>query len=638
MRSGNQRKRGPVSDLVGVIALVGQAFAQKSAPAPAADSASAPAASKTAEPTVRVQWLDYRAFPDAGTPLADVSDALNPGPPARTAAGFEPIPWWRSAKGRAQFPARIEDETAMRTAAGEWIEQPIAVYEPLVQTLEIGGEVHGSGTVVVKDGKGGRFTCAVGTGAVAAFGIVAKDLAASFGHRPSPRLTVRLEPAPDGQAAIWARVEAWSELPCPSESALRAEVVAGIDAIFKVWFTRAIDDIGPRKTAFLAKLFDAVTGETLVVPRTTGFSSMYQALLDAAQVETNPTWNAYLDALLRDFFELQLHPDTGLPRNWDAQNDVPDDATPVEIALPLGFLIDVADHGPQPFRERARAAAAKIGDTVLRTGQMPDGTCAASYVPRDAKPNLDVSQLRRLDVPLQLVRLAKLTGESKYAKAAREPLATLEFTNRWAGTWSAIDPGFDDDFGHYGARATEAALASPDEKTFRRFALEGWKHYDPIWREALRCGGNVAADQVRCWKIGVEIARLEPSLRGDMAALLWMAARSHFKGEQYDNGAWGDVTVFDYKPQTTLQVGDLPGAPQNLLAGLASIYVADLGLRNDEIRGMYTAVLRSSVAQYEKEYGFIADRTERKGANPATGSLRMLTGLVEMLRALSQPK
>jgi hypothetical protein len=419
---------------------------------------------------------------------------------------------------------------------------------------------------------------------------------------------------------------------------LRAEIVAEIDAIFTTWFTRAIDDVGPRKTGFLTKMFDAITGETLFVARTTGFSSMYQALLDAMQVEDKSEWHALFARMLQDYLELQLHPDTGLPRNWDATADVPDDTTPVEIALPLGFLIDVAERGPNEFRDRARAAATKIGDTVLRKGQIPDGTCAASYVPRDGTPNLDVSQLRRLDVPLQLVRLSRLTGDAKYAKATREPLATLELTNAWPGTWSAIDPGFDDDFGHYGARATEAALASPDEKLLTRFALEGWKHYDPIWREALRYGGNVAADQVRCWKIGVEMSRLAPELCTDMPSLLHMAARSHFKGEQYDNGAWGDVTVFDYKPQTTLQVGDLPGAPQNLLTGLASIYVADLGLRNDEIRGMYTAVLRSSIAQYKKPYGFIAERAERKGANPATGSLRMLTGLVEMLRALSQPK
>ncbi len=585
-----------------------------------------------------MQWLDYRTQPNESAPIVDPGDHTRSSPDARTSTGIEPIPWWRSAKGRAQLPAG-KDESLLCTAADEWLEQPIALYGPLASTLEITGLMEGGGTVVVADGRGGRFTRPVGGNmANSRFVIEAKDLAAAFGHSPSPRITLRLEHGKDGQAANWSYVEARSELPCPSETDLRDEVVAEIDAIFTTWFTRAIDDIGPRKTGFLAKLFDAVTGETLVVPRTTGFSSMYQALLDATQVEDVPAWHAHLARLLQDYLDLQLHPDTGLPRNWDAQADVPDDTTPVEIALPLGFLIDVADHGPKEFRDRARAAALKIGDTVLRKGQMPDGTCAASYVPRDATPNLDVSQLRRLDVPLQLVRLTRLTGDAKYAKAAREPLATLEFTNRWAGTWSAIDPGFDDDFGHYGARATEAALASPDETTFRRFALEGWKHYDPIWRDALRYGGNVAADQVRCWKIGVEIARLDPNLRTDIASLLWMAARSHFKGEQYDNGAWGDVTVFDYKPQTTLQVGDLPGAPQNLLAGLASIYVGELGLRTDQIRGMYTAVLRSSVAQYKKQYGFIAERAERKGANPATGSLRMLTGLVEMLRALSQPK
>jgi hypothetical protein len=589
------------------------------------------------EPTVRVQWIDHRG-PDGSNPaMGDRTELISSRPGPRTSAGLAPIPWWRSANGREQFVG-VEDPTAMRTAPGEWLEQPIPVYAPLIATFHLQGQVSGNGTVVILDGEGGRFSRVVGQADLHHFEITANEISTGMGRRPSPRLTLRLEPGPNGLASRWSEVEAFSELPCPTEAALRAEVIAQIDDILKTWFERGIDDVGPRKTGFLTKMFDAVTGETLVTSKTTGFHPMYQALLDAVEAEDVPAWHALLERMLTDYFALQMHPDTGLPRNWAAVDDVPDDTTPIEIALPLGFLIDVADHGPQSFRQRARAAATKIGDTVLRKGLLPDGTCAASYVPRDGTPNLDVSQLRRLDVPLQLVRLTTLTGDARYAQAAREPLAMVEFTNRWAGTWDAIDPGFDDDFGHYAARAARAACAMPEETLFRRFALEGWKHYDPIWRDALRYGGNIAADQVRCWKIGVDLAHLDPLMRPDMGPLLWMAARSHFKGEQYDNGAWGDVTVFDYKPQTTLQVGDLPGAPQNLLSGLASIYVDELGLRTDEIRGMYTAVLRSSITQYKKKYGFISDRTERKGPNPASGSLRMMTGLVEMLRALNPPK
>jgi hypothetical protein len=152
----------------------------------------------------------------------------------------------------------------------------------------------------------------------------------------------------------------------------------------------------------------------------------------------------------------------------------------------------------------------------------------------------------------------------------------------------------------------------------------------------LRFGGNVAADQVRCWKIGVDLARLEPDLRPTMGPLLRLAARSHFKGEQYDNGAWGDVTIFDFQPRGGLQVGDFTGAPQNLLTGLATIYVDDLGLRTDEIRAMYTSVLRSTVTHYKRPFGFLVTGKANKGSNTAQGSIRVLSGFVEMLTALSR--
>src|SRR4029079_12255256 len=71
---------------------------------------------------------------------------------------------------------------------------------------------------------------------------------------PTPRLTLTLQGA-------WRSVEATVDLPCPSEAALRAEVIAEIDEIFRTWFERGIDDVGPRRTGFLAKSFDAVTGE-----------------------------------------------------------------------------------------------------------------------------------------------------------------------------------------------------------------------------------------------------------------------------------------------------------------------------------------------------------------------------------------
>jgi hypothetical protein len=40
------------------------------------------------------------------------------------------------------------------------------------------------------------------------------------------------------------------------------------------------------------------------------------------------------------------------------------------------------------------------------------------------------------------------------------------------------------------------------------------------------------------------------------------------------------------------------------------------------------------VKEYKRTYGFLLDRTERQGVNSAAGTLRMLLGLVKMLRRL----
>lgn len=549
---------------------------------------------------------------------------------------LRPVPGWRSSSSKVAISADSK-QRGVRLPAGEWIETPLAAYAPMIDSLSIVVTTDGSGVVTeLRDGAGGVFRVDSSASHSAETKIRAADVRAVLGRDPMPRLTLRLI----GTSDTFVRaVTADVDLPCPSEAELRAEIVAQLKTMFALWFERSLDEVGPRKTNFFVQGIDAITGEKIGTPRLTGFSNLYQGLFDALECEPDPTWRARFDAFLEDFLTLQIQPETGLPRMWDAARDVPDETTPIEIALPFGFLIDVAERGPESVRARARAIATKIGDTVLARGQMPDGTCAPSYVPKDGTPNVNVNQLRRLDVPAQLVRLSKLTGDDRYRIAAREALATLEFTNFWAGTWDGIDPGFDDDFGHYGARAALVAREMPEETGYSRFAREGWKHYAPLWQDALLLGGNVAADQVRCWKIGVDWAHVEPELRGGMRSLLRLAARSHFKGEQYGNGAWGDVTVFNFDPKADgNQVGDFTGAPQNLLHGLALIYVGELGLRSDEVRAMYTAVLRSSIAQYARPYGFLLEREEHKGANSAAGSQRMLTGLVEMLQALSAPR
>ena len=130
------------------------------------------------------------------------------------------------------------------------------------------------------------------------------------------------------------------------------------------------------------------------------------------------------------------------------------------------------------------------------------------------------------------------------------------------------------------------------------------------------------------------MARLEPAEASRVADLLRAAVRSHFKGEQYGNGAWGDVTIFGFDPRADLQVGDFTGVPQNLLAGLAIAYDGELGLRTSELRAMFTTVLRSSVAEYRRPYGFLSTRSEHSGINPGGGALRFAPGLVEMLGKL----
>ena len=173
----------------------------------------------------------------------------------------------------------------------------------------------------------------------------------------------------------------------------------------------------------------------------------------------------------------------------------------------------------------------------------------------------------------------------------------------------------------------------------RRLALSGVEYYLPRWRDGLRLGGNVAADQVRCWEILASVAALEPDLAPRIAPVLRAAARSHFKGEQYDDGTWGDVTVFGFDPKPQLEVGDTLGVPQNLLFGLAVLHDERLASQPGaaslaEVRAMFAAVLRSSRAAYRREYGYLPGRREEPGTNESVASLRLAVGLVEMLERL----
>jgi len=581
-----------------------------------------------AEHTVRVNLLDNGSFAERNESAVD-------------RRGIRPIPWWTSARGMEQ----VDVSFALHTTGTDWAEQPIAAFLPSIESFEV--EVHCRGP--------GRWTLTDGTGRSKS-GVLpktdsllnpdhfridwARSLQWTLGRQPlpMPRLTLRLEAAnPNAPDVAWQSLSVRVDLPCPREADLRAEILALLKKIVAPWIERGVDDLGSRKTGFLCRDLDAVDGKPLSTS-SGGMHPLWSQLLSALQVEDVPEWRAALERFLDDWLALGFDEGTGIPRAWDCEKDEPITDRPAgDLALPLGFLLDVAEQGPERFRERARAAAAKIAATVLSNGVLPDGTIGSSYYPRDGRPNTAVLELRRFDLLAQLARIVEVRADPRFVRASEELRSAFEFSHVWWGTWDRIDPGFDDEFGNYAARAASIALLDPQGKegaAFRALALDGWRHYAPIWRDALRLGGNVAADQVRCWNLLADVAQIDKSQKESIADLLRLAARSHFKGEQYGNGAWGDVTIFRFGPRTGLQVGDYPGAPQNLLNGLATVYSDDLGGKTDEIRAMYTAVLRSSVKEYLRPYGFLLDRTERQGENSARGSLRMLLGLVKMAKAL----
>ena len=272
--------------------------------------------------------------------------------------------------------------------------------------------------------------------------------------------------------------------------------------------------------------------------------------------------------------------------------------------------------------------------TILQRGQLPDGGVAVKYIPADGAPSLQTASIRRLDVAAQLARLSRISGDPRLLDAARDALAQLEFTHFWGGTWSTLDPDFDDSYGNWGARATTMLAAAPDDAMFRRFTEHGFTHFAPMWRDGLRFGGSIAADQTRCWDLLLRYAEIEPALRAELDNLLHCAVRAHFKGEQYGSGAWGDVTFSQFSPRANLNVGDLTGYPSNLVWGLACVYREGSALRNETTRAMFTAVLRSSQELYRRPFGWLLTREQSQGQNFAGGELRMLLGVTEMLKNL----
>lgn len=572
------------------------------------------------------------------------------------------IPWWKVVAGEPRIvelqsgPARSWG--VLETPNGAVVRQPVAASLAALRLrddgtdpgsdgnavgFDVAGQVSGPGVVTLIDGGGGRASVRVRPNDVGQFEIELAEFEAVLGRTAVPRFEIELSNDGSDVPARWSLILARAPF-LDYSGDLRRVLHDELDWIFTLWLERCLDREGPRETSFTCRMLDVVTGATLITVEAVGQPQpLYELMLDAWAIDRDPEWGAALERYVDELLTIGVHPVTGVPRQWDCVRDVPLDRNALEIGKAFHFLIDLAEKGPEPFRERALAAATKLGETVLAKGVLPDGSIAPIYVPEDASPRTDAAPLRRLDVAAELARLAKLTGDRRFTEAAERALAEFEFTNHWPGTWDRIDPGFDDSFGHYGARAVTMLEAFPDDPVFRRVVASGWKVYAPLWRDALRFGGSMAADQVRCWDLLERYTRLEPSARDEFRLTLADAVRAHFKGEQYGNGAWGDVTYFDFDPKVGLSVGDLPGAPANLLWGLGIANRRELALAAVDSNGRtvlgdvparFTAVFLSTREAYKRPFGYLSTQRERSGANPGAGELRVARGLIEMLGTL----
>lgn len=554
--------------------------------------------------------------------------------------GAQQIPWWRTTQGAEQLLRReLEDgtrQTWLWVSSGVSAEQPLAAYAPTAGGIVITARVSGAGRIVVVDGNGRehveRFEVPTGDEATLTIGPLRELEAFADGVRP--RLLVKLAGAKDA-TAYFEFVRADVPLPAPTEEELRAEVVALLEQVISLWAERGLDREGPRATGFACHRWDVITGERLLTVHGRAHP-LFEILGEALESEERADWRELHDAYLGDWLELCFDPVSGLPRSWLTQEDEPFAPRAVEMAGPLALLIDIMESGREPYAGLARERAEKITRLVAERGTLPDGNVAAGYSAVDGTPQLDYISLRRLGLPAELVRFGSVVEGVSYAGLARDALATMEFTHSWPGTWQRIDPGWDDRYGHYGSHAVSMWEAAPTEVSFRNFALDGWRFFAPLWRDSLRLGGFIAADQVRCWAILKRIVALEESERPLVQERLRAALRSHFKGEQYETGAWGDVTIFRYDPKTNLEIGDLPGLPLNLLLGIATLYGEDLGHSDEELRALFASVLRSSVEHYRREHGYLVTRMQRAGANSCGGSIRLGVALAEILGGLSE--
>ena len=563
--------------------------------------------------------------------MLDNSGFEEEAPASPDRSGLVRIPWWNSSGGASMLRGKA-GERRLLTEGGGFARQPVAAFAPLAEQLVVRGRLRGSGSLTLIDGSGERATIALESpeGEFLAFEIPAARFAEKLGTPLVPRFELELR---SEKTAEWDDLEFLVALPLPTPAELRAEVVLELDWILSLWLDHGLDDLGPSKSSLACKQLDVATGELLAV-EPAGLHPFSTVLLNAAVLEDNASWRAALDVHLDDLLEYAVHPVTSLPRRWDFERDVALDES-IELHGMFEFLIEVAFRGPANYRSRALEAVTLIGEEVLAKGVSPDGTVAAVYHPETGLPGPVLEPLQRLDVPAQLARLGVLTDDHHFSRAGREACVALAFTNYWPGSWDAIDPGWNENYGRLGRCATDMWLVFPEDKIFRGLSYGGALHYHDLWRDTLRLGGAVQANQVGCWLTLADIAQLAPETAGDIGQLLLQAARVHFKGEQYGNGTWGNLAISQFDPVISGEEAALPGTPSELLRGLAGIYRDELGLRTDEVRAMFTAVLRSSREQYRREFGYLSTRSEVVGQNMGGAELRFATGLCAMLKRLS---
>lgn len=631
------------------------------------------------EPTRAVDLLDNGDFEDPVAMLAEPNGAT---PIAR-------IPWWtpvvlpdavsadswqRAERGWASLQGRdlpsVESgELRLGVDPLVLLAQPVAAYAPLVSELVVTGRVQGQGIVVLVDGSGRELRQAVGS----------EDGGwMDFTWRPAetlpdlvPRMTLAVSSYGGGPCSF-DDLEVRVALPSPGAADLAAELDALLVTTLDQLYEGGRDRFGPRESAFWVGLHDVDTGAfrgggsrgAAAAPfGRVGLSPLNSMYLEAVALGVGgEVFAARLETLATEFLTSCIHPGTGLPRRYDPIADSPVDGEAIEVAAYLEHLIDLAAGGVEPghgeplrsdvlppeLQAAARDAAVRMGRRLLADAVLPDGNVAALLRPADGHASTSVVHLRILDVPAQLVRLAALCRDlgieaelqAELVAAAREAVLEVEFANLWPGTWKTIDPGFDDTYGHIGERSMAMAGAWPSEPAFGRLVRTGRSHFEPLWSQALEHGGNIAADQVRCWRILAELTELDVRLASasadadgaHTATLLHSAARNHFKGEQTTTGAWLDVTIVGHDPKTNLPVGDVIGLPQNLLEGLAVAHGAQLDEDvRAELRALFTTLLRSTTETYGAPYGFAG------GDRSSAGSVRILAGLMAMLGELRHP-